>query len=164
MTLKDKVSAGLGMSEDNMVIGDEDFTIHNIKDCLYRPWKFAIIIKLMGKLLTYNFLHEWLLQLWKLNGPMTLVDFENNFFIVVQALSLRLDYGGLSCFLLYKTVTTSTIAGSWQGHNINQQNHLNKRDQVAWFNERTKRFMVGGEALILCLIVSCSGSFHRSDS
>uniref|UniRef100_A0A6N2KBC6 Uncharacterized protein n=1 Tax=Salix viminalis TaxID=40686 RepID=A0A6N2KBC6_SALVM len=59
MSFKDKVSADFGMAEV-MVIGDEeDYTIQNgkvpsiqfsdkIKDCLYRPWKSAIIINLMG--------------------------------------------------------------------------------------------------------------------
>ncbi|KAJ6340287.1 hypothetical protein OIU77_008113 [Salix suchowensis] len=92
MSFKDKVSADFGMAEDNMVIGDDDYVIQygevpsiqfsdKIKDCLYRPWKSAIIIKLMGKPLNYNFLRERLLQRWKLKGPMTLIDLENNFFI-----------------------------------------------------------------------------------
>ncbi|KAJ6670143.1 hypothetical protein OIU85_014250 [Salix viminalis] len=58
MSFKDKVSADFGMAEDNMVIGDDDYVIQygevpsiqlsdKIKDYLYRPWKSAIIIKLM---------------------------------------------------------------------------------------------------------------------
>ncbi|KAJ6740758.1 hypothetical protein OIU79_000803 [Salix purpurea] len=73
MSFKVKVSADFGMAEDNMVIGDDDYVIQygevpsiqfsdKIKDCLYRPWKSAIIIKLMGKSLNYHFLCERLLQ------------------------------------------------------------------------------------------------------
>ncbi|KAF9685155.1 hypothetical protein SADUNF_Sadunf03G0025000 [Salix dunnii] len=91
MSFKDKVSADFGKAEDNMVIGDEDYFIQNgevpsihfsdkIKECLYRPWKSAIIIKLMGRPLTFNFLRDRLLRRWQLKGPMTLIDLENNFF------------------------------------------------------------------------------------
>ncbi|KAB5557133.1 hypothetical protein DKX38_008042 [Salix brachista] len=93
MSFKDKVSADFGKAEDNMVIGDEDYIIQQrevpsiqfsdkIKKCLFRPWKSAIIIKLMGRSFTFNFLRERLLRRWQLKGPMTLIDLENNFFIV----------------------------------------------------------------------------------
>ncbi|KAJ6684536.1 hypothetical protein OIU79_014813 [Salix purpurea] len=36
----------------------------------------------MGKPLTFNFLRDRLLRRWQLKGPMTLIDLENNFFIV----------------------------------------------------------------------------------
>ena len=103
MSFKDKVSADFGMAADNMVIGDDDYVIQygevpsiqfsdKIKDCLYRPWKAAIIIKLMGKPLNYHFLRERLLQRWKLKGPMTLIDLENNFFIVKFLLDEDMEY------------------------------------------------------------------------
>ncbi|KAJ6418583.1 hypothetical protein OIU84_001863 [Salix udensis] len=111
MSFKDKFSADFGMAEDIMVIGDEDFIIQNgkvpsiqfsdkIKDCLYRPWKSAIIIKLMGRLLTYNFLREQLLRRWKLKEPITLIDLENNFLIVK--------------FLLDEDMKYVLIGGPWQ--------------------------------------------------
>ena len=77
MSFKDKVSADFGKAEDNMVFGDEDYIIQHgevpsiqfsdkIKECLYRPWKSAIIIKIMGKPLTFNFLRDRLLRRWQL--------------------------------------------------------------------------------------------------
>uniref|UniRef100_A0A6N2KF13 DUF4283 domain-containing protein n=1 Tax=Salix viminalis TaxID=40686 RepID=A0A6N2KF13_SALVM len=99
MSFKDKVSSDFGMAEDNMVIGDDDYVIQygevpsiqfsdKIKDYLYRPWKSAIIIKLMGKPLNYHFLRERL----KLKGPITLIDLENNFFIVKFLLDEDMEY------------------------------------------------------------------------
>ncbi|KAJ6387308.1 hypothetical protein OIU78_017096 [Salix suchowensis] len=111
MSFKDKVSTDFGMAEDIMVIGDEDYIIQNgkvpsiqfsdkIKDCLYRPWKSAIIIKLMGRPLTYNFLREQLLRRWKPKELITFIDLENNFLIVK--------------FLLDEDMKYVLIGGPWQ--------------------------------------------------
>ncbi|KAB5560806.1 hypothetical protein DKX38_005763 [Salix brachista] len=95
----------------NMVFRDEDYIIQHgevpsiqfsdkIKECLYRPWKSAIIIKLMGRPLTFNFLRDRLLRRWQLKGPMTLIDLENNFFIVK--------------FLLEEVMKHVLTGGPWQ--------------------------------------------------
>ncbi|KAB5531794.1 hypothetical protein DKX38_018464 [Salix brachista] len=76
MSFKYKVSTDFGMAEDIM----------------------AIIIKLMGRPLTYNFLREQLLRRWKLKEPITLIDLENNFLIVKFLLDEDMKYvltGGL---------------------------------------------------------------------
>ncbi|KAJ6396225.1 hypothetical protein OIU77_021288 [Salix suchowensis] len=111
MSFKDKVSADFGKAEDNMVFGDEDYIIQHgevpsiqfsdkIKECLYRPWKSAIIIKLIGMPLNFYFLRDRLLRRWQLKGPMTLIDLENNFFIVK--------------FLLEEDMKHVLTGGPWQ--------------------------------------------------
>lgn len=93
MSFKDKVSGDFGMVEDKFEISDDDVVIKHrdipsiefserVKDCLYRPWRTAVIIKLMGRPLSYTFLRDRLLQRWELKGPMSLIDLENNYFIV----------------------------------------------------------------------------------
>ncbi|KAI5317022.1 hypothetical protein L3X38_036729 [Prunus dulcis] len=93
MSFKDKVSGDFGMAEDKFEISDDEVVIKHgdipsfefsetVKDCLYRPWRTAVIIKLMGRPLSYTFLRDCLLQRWGLKGPMCLIDLENNYFIV----------------------------------------------------------------------------------
>ncbi|BFG15828.1 hypothetical protein CerSpe_021020 [Prunus speciosa] len=93
MSFKDKVSGDFGMAEDQMVISDDDVAIKQgaipsiqfsdkVKSALCRPWRSAIIIKLMGRPLAYTFLRSRLLQRWALKGPMSLIDLENNYYIV----------------------------------------------------------------------------------
>ncbi|CAL8176299.1 unnamed protein product [Prunus armeniaca] len=99
MSFKDMV----GMAEDNLIIGDGDCVVmdedilsikfsESIKDCLYRPWRTSVIIKLMGRPLMYNFLHARLLQRWALKGPMSLIDLGNNYFIVKFLLEEDMQY------------------------------------------------------------------------
>ncbi|BFG40981.1 hypothetical protein CerSpe_272550 [Prunus speciosa] len=93
MSFKDKVSGDFGMAEDQMVISDDDVVVKQgaipsiqfsdkVKSALYRPWRSAVIIKLMGRPLAYTFLRSRLLQRWALKGPMSLIDLENNYYIV----------------------------------------------------------------------------------
>ncbi|VVA23699.1 PREDICTED: reverse mRNAase [Prunus dulcis] len=81
------------MAEDQLVFSDDDVVIKQgaipsiqfsdkVKSSLYRPWRSAVIIKLMGRPLAYTFLRSRLLQRWALKGPMSLIDLENNYFIV----------------------------------------------------------------------------------
>ncbi|XP_034214774.1 uncharacterized protein LOC117627015 [Prunus dulcis] len=111
MSFKDKVSGLSGMAEDHLIIGDGDCVVmdgdipsinfsESIKDCLYRPWRTSVIIKLMGRPLTYNFLRARLLHRWALKGPMSLIDLENNYFIVK--------------FLLEEDMQYVLIGGPWQ--------------------------------------------------
>ncbi|KAI5351227.1 hypothetical protein L3X38_004118 [Prunus dulcis] len=103
MSFKDKVSGLSGMADDHLIIGDGDCMVmdgdipsinfsESIKDCLYRPWRTSVIIKLMGRPLTYNFLRARLLQRWALKGPMSLIDLENNYFIVKFLLEEDMQY------------------------------------------------------------------------
>ncbi|CAL9018615.1 unnamed protein product [Prunus brigantina] len=93
MSFKDKVSGDFGMAEDQMVFSDDDVVIKQgaipsiqfsdkVMSSLYRPWHSAVIFKLMGRPLAYTFLRSRLLQRWALKGPMSLIDLENNYFIV----------------------------------------------------------------------------------
>ncbi|CAL2255077.1 unnamed protein product [Prunus armeniaca] len=93
MSFKEKVSGDFGMAEDQMVFSDDDVVIKQgaipsiqfsdkVMSSLYRPWRSAVIIKLMGRPLAYTFLRSRLLQRWALKGPMSLIDLENNYFIV----------------------------------------------------------------------------------
>lgn len=93
MSFKDKVSRDFRMAEDKFENNDDDVVIKHgaipsiefskrVKDCLYRPWRTSVIIKLMGRPLSYTFLRDRLLQRWELKGLMSLIDLENNYFIV----------------------------------------------------------------------------------
>ncbi|CAB4308657.1 unnamed protein product [Prunus armeniaca] len=72
MSFKDKVAGGFGMAEEQMEIGEDDVIIKSgtipsiqffdkIKNALYRPWRTAVIIKLMGRPLAFTFLRARLL-------------------------------------------------------------------------------------------------------
>ncbi|CAL8993384.1 unnamed protein product, partial [Prunus brigantina] len=87
------------LEEDRLKIEDDDFEVSEgsrgpcirfskkEKHRLYRPWQNVIIIKLIGKAHAYNFLLTRLKQKWSmLKGPMSLIDLENNFYIVRFAL------------------------------------------------------------------------------
>ncbi|CAL2230117.1 unnamed protein product [Prunus armeniaca] len=93
------------LEEDRVKIEDDDFEVsegsrgpcirfsEKVKDRLYRPWQNVIIIKLMGKAHAYNFLLTRLKQKWSmLKGPMSLIDLENNFYIVRFALEEDMRY------------------------------------------------------------------------
>ncbi|CAL2252936.1 unnamed protein product [Prunus armeniaca] len=103
MSFKDKVSGDFGMAEDQLVIGDDDFVIEQgeipliqfsdkVKSCLFRPWRTTVILKLMGRPLSYAFLRTRLLQKWDLKGPISLIDLENNYFIAKFLLAEDMRY------------------------------------------------------------------------
>ncbi|BFG31382.1 hypothetical protein CerSpe_176560 [Prunus speciosa] len=112
MNFKEKLMniGGFGLNKeelekDRLKIEDDDFEVsegsrgpcirfsEKVKDSLYRPWKNAIIIKLMGKAHAFNFLLTRLKQKWSmLKGPMSLIDLENNFYIVRFALDEDMRY------------------------------------------------------------------------
>lgn len=86
-----------------MVLGDDDYVIKRgscpsiqfsdkIKCSLYRPWRTTVIIKLMGRRLAFTFLRTCLLKKWDLKGPMSLIDLENNYFIVKFLLEEDMKY------------------------------------------------------------------------
>lgn len=93
ISFKDKVSGDFGLVDEQTNIGEDDFVIiqgaypsiqfsDKVKNALYRPWRTAVIIKLMGRPLAFTFLRTRLLQKWDLKGPISLFDLENNYFIV----------------------------------------------------------------------------------
>lgn len=47
-----------------------------------RPWKKAIIVKLLGKRLGLHFLRNRLLKVWCPVGDMEMIDLENDYFLL----------------------------------------------------------------------------------
>ncbi|KAI5337827.1 hypothetical protein L3X38_017098 [Prunus dulcis] len=83
------------MADDKFTIEADDFIVsegekgpsirfsEQVKERLYRPWRTSIIIKLMGKSHTYNFVLARLQHRWgMIKGPWKLIDLENGFFTV----------------------------------------------------------------------------------
>ena len=52
------------------------------KQCIQAPWTNALIIKVFGKNMGYNYLHSKLLELWKPNGRVDMVDLGRDFFLL----------------------------------------------------------------------------------
>ncbi|CAL2276666.1 unnamed protein product [Prunus armeniaca] len=61
-------------------------------DRLCKPWKNALIIKLLGRSHTYNYFHARLQQKWSLKGGWKLVDLVNDYFVVKFELEEDLDF------------------------------------------------------------------------
>ncbi|KAJ4827037.1 hypothetical protein Tsubulata_016312 [Turnera subulata] len=49
---------------------------------LEKPWKFAVVVKLLGRTIGYRALHLRIQSLWKPTGPFKIIDMENNYFVV----------------------------------------------------------------------------------
>ncbi|CAL2260058.1 unnamed protein product [Prunus armeniaca] len=83
--------------EDDVVIsrGDHGPSIQfseRAMDHLCKPWQNALIIKLLGRSYTYNYLHDRLQQKWSLNGGWKLVDLVNDYFVVKFEVEEDLNY------------------------------------------------------------------------
>ncbi|CAL2278991.1 unnamed protein product [Prunus armeniaca] len=61
-------------------------------DRLCRPWKNALIIKLLGRSHTYNYLRDRLHQKWSLKGEWKLIDLVNDYFVVKFELEEDLNF------------------------------------------------------------------------
>lgn len=59
---------------------------------LCQPWKNSLIIKLLGRSHTYNYIHDRLQQKWSLKGNWKLVDLVNDFYVVRFDLEEDLNY------------------------------------------------------------------------
>ncbi|KAI5349115.1 hypothetical protein L3X38_002002 [Prunus dulcis] len=59
---------------------------------LCKPWKNALIVKLLGRSHTYNYLHDRLQQKWSLKGGWKLVDLVNDYFVVKFELEEDLEF------------------------------------------------------------------------
>lgn len=60
------------------------------KQQIRKPWGSALIVKVFGCLVGFNFLHSKLLSLWKPVGRLDCVDLGHGFFLI--RLSLKEDY------------------------------------------------------------------------
>lgn len=49
---------------------------------LWQPWKRALVIKLLGKNISYGTLHDRLHDLWKITDGFELTDLEENYYMV----------------------------------------------------------------------------------
>ncbi|KAJ8765061.1 hypothetical protein K2173_010538 [Erythroxylum novogranatense] len=55
---------------------------HTFQTRLNQQWEQAIIVKLMGRKIGYTTLKTRLTTMWKLSGPMKIVDLDNEFFLI----------------------------------------------------------------------------------
>ncbi|CAL2228834.1 unnamed protein product [Prunus armeniaca] len=62
------------------------------KDRLCKPWRNALIVKLLGKSHTYNYIHARLQQKWSLKGAWKLVDLVNDYYVVKFDLEEDLNF------------------------------------------------------------------------
>lgn len=52
------------------------------KRSLRRPWRQSLIVKVLGRKVGYNFLHNRLKAMWRPKARMELIALENDYFIV----------------------------------------------------------------------------------
>lgn len=57
-----------------------DFTIEECHET-WKPWKKALILKLLGKIISYRMLEQRTRDLWKLEWGCELIDFEKAFYV-----------------------------------------------------------------------------------
>ncbi|XVE98176.1 hypothetical protein REPUB_Repub03eG0083200 [Reevesia pubescens] len=74
-------------SDDDMDEGVEDDIptvkiASDMKKSLRNPWRLALIIKLLGKNITFNVLKNGITLLWKLSGDFELIDLGCGFYVV----------------------------------------------------------------------------------
>nr|XP_011457337.1 PREDICTED: uncharacterized protein LOC105349398 [Fragaria vesca subsp. vesca] len=53
-----------------------------VEEDLCKPWHNTIVLKPLGRTMSYNFLHQRLTSRWNLEGPWFLIDIPNDFFLV----------------------------------------------------------------------------------
>ncbi|KAL9419862.1 hypothetical protein AB3S75_037595 [Citrus x aurantiifolia] len=104
-----------------------DFS-ERIQEKLIKPWQNSIVVKLLGKNIGYRVLYTRLKSRWKRNRELSVVDLENNFFLI------RLQS--------YEDVEYALTEGPWviMGHYLTVQpwspqfdSKVNKLDTVnAW--------------------------------
>lgn len=59
---------------------------------LCRPWRKSLIIKVLGKEVGYKFLLNKIQKLWSPSGTLDMLDFKNNFFLVMFSSSKDMRY------------------------------------------------------------------------
>lgn len=53
-----------------------------LKQQIRAPWSKALIVKVYGRTVGYNFLHAKILALWKLVGRIDCIDLGKDFFLI----------------------------------------------------------------------------------
>lgn len=59
------------------------------KYCIRAPWSKALIVKVFGRKVGFNYLHSKLLFMWKPVGKMDCVDLEEGYFLTCFSLKKR---------------------------------------------------------------------------
>ncbi|KAB2629216.1 hypothetical protein D8674_034011 [Pyrus ussuriensis x Pyrus communis] len=108
----------------------------SVKSRLLRPWRNAIIIKIMGKAHTHNFVLGRLQQRWSmLQGRFSLIDLENNFFIVKFV--LESDMNNILCGGPWIIAGQYLVMQKWRA---GFDPHSESINRMAWYNpEAMKR-------------------------
>ncbi|MBA0860428.1 hypothetical protein Goshw_017641 [Gossypium schwendimanii] len=89
----DEEAAAMGSeSEFELLEGDVSMTMVNgiptiafsgrIKEILFKEMELTIVLKLLGRSIGYNALHNHILSLWKPAKPFHLMDITNGYFLV----------------------------------------------------------------------------------
>ena len=78
--------------EDDMESDDEVEALHegllavrfskDLKQRIHTPWAKTLIVKVYGRSVGFNYLHNRLLSLWKPAGRLDCVDLGNGFFLM----------------------------------------------------------------------------------
>ncbi|XP_031091089.1 uncharacterized protein LOC115996090 [Ipomoea triloba] len=95
---KQKLAATVGFDDDVFVEDEDDKDYPNIcltreeKSKLRMPWIQSHIIKLLGKLIGYNYLHKKLKSMWNLKAHFDMIALENDYFLVRFASAIEYAY------------------------------------------------------------------------
>ncbi|KAK2995400.1 hypothetical protein RJ640_029032 [Escallonia rubra] len=101
-TWKEKLMGGAGLNDggdgsfgdEDFVFGDEHFIVstednwptldlsEELKNYLDRPWRNSLILKLLGRNISYRVLHERISKLWMLKGEPDLIDLHGGYYLV----------------------------------------------------------------------------------
>ncbi|KAK3185109.1 hypothetical protein Dsin_032395 [Dipteronia sinensis] len=93
--------SGFGNTKEKLKIDTEDILITEgpmmklspkLKEQLHKPWDNALILKIMGRPHTLNFMTSKLTQKWSLLGHWQLTDFGEDYFVVRFQMKDDLDY------------------------------------------------------------------------
>lgn len=60
------------------------------KQRIRSPWKFALIVKLLGRNIGYTYLCNRLKQIWSIKGSLQVIDLDNGYYCV--RFSSRIEY------------------------------------------------------------------------
>ncbi|XP_019150319.1 PREDICTED: uncharacterized protein LOC109147133 [Ipomoea nil] len=131
MSLKedDKVLEEEDVSDDESYRGQEDIGCPRIvltkeeKLRIRRPWRYTLIIRLMGRTVSYSFLLRRLQAIWKSENHMELIDLSHDYYLA--RFDEQAKYGGLWMILDHYL-----IVKEWEPNFDTQSNETKKI--LAW--------------------------------
>ncbi|KAL5743601.1 hypothetical protein ACOSQ2_026717 [Xanthoceras sorbifolium] len=95
---------GFGAGKERIMIGDSDIVLvegsngqdvilsEELKSKLHKPWANALILKIMGRTHSLNFMIQNLTQKWSLVGQWQLTDLEDGYFVARFQFVADLEY------------------------------------------------------------------------